>query len=155
MNEPLIRPSELHKAHQSGQERHVYFLLAAAGAAVAFASQKTEGQALSLWLVPLGAAVLSWAASFYYGCKAVDWSHTTMRREIYLLQAREQNAAFEGTEDHHKLFDAHFKSLDDAIAKWSHFYRWQFRLLVIGGVWFCAWRVTELLRHTPTLQQST
>jgi len=149
MNAPLVTPSELHKAHQAGQERLAYFLLAAAGAAVAFATQKTEGQMLSWWLVPLGLAVLCWAASFYFGCRAVAWSHTTMRREIYLLQAKETHAAFEGTDHARDLLDAHNKNLDKAILTMSSFSTWQFRLLVSGGVLYCAWRVAELVRATP------
>jgi hypothetical protein len=147
--DPLTSPAEIHKAHQTSQERLIYFLLAAAGAAVAFATQKTEGQSLSWWLLPLGLAVLAWASSFYFGCRAVTWSHTAMRREIYLLQVKERNVAFERTFHEDEQINAHLASLDEAILKWSRLYAWQFRFLVAGGVLYCIWRLSELIRNQP------
>lgn len=59
---------ELYTVHQQGHEKYTYFLLAGAGAAIAFAVTQTDKAALSLWQVPLGLAVLAWAISFYFGC---------------------------------------------------------------------------------------
>lgn len=61
--------SDLHKAHQAAQEKYTYFLLAAAGAAIGFAIQKTEGLTLSWWLLPVALATICWGISFHFGCK--------------------------------------------------------------------------------------
>ncbi len=49
---------EVFKALRSAQDRYDYFLMAAAGAAVAFALNQTHGEALSLSHMPLGGALL-------------------------------------------------------------------------------------------------
>src|SRR4051812_14800739 len=59
---------ELYKLHRQGQDKFVYFLLAAAGAAIGFALTQTNGKALSLSQLPLGLAGCCWAGSFVYGC---------------------------------------------------------------------------------------
>jgi hypothetical protein len=51
--------SNLHKAHQAGQEKYTYFLLAAPRATIGFAVQKTEGLALSWWLLLVALATVS------------------------------------------------------------------------------------------------
>ncbi len=63
--------SDLHKAHQVGQEKYAYFLLAAAATAIGFAIQKTEGLLLSRWLVPVAIATVFLGISFYFGCKNI------------------------------------------------------------------------------------
>jgi hypothetical protein len=80
--------SDLHKAHQTGQEKYTYFLLAAAGAAIGFAVQKTEGLALTWWLLPVAASTMCWAASFCFGCANVNWVQASISANYALLQLR-------------------------------------------------------------------
>jgi hypothetical protein len=55
---------EIYKATREGQDKYTYFLLAAAGAAVAFAVTQSQTATLTWSKVPLALAVLSWAFSF-------------------------------------------------------------------------------------------
>ena len=84
-NEDLL---ELYKQHRTGQDKYTYFLLAAAGAAIGFAIQKTEGLVLSWWLLPVAVATPCWVVSFYFGCKNLIWVQTTIYSNYNLLQLR-------------------------------------------------------------------
>ena len=48
---------QVRESHENGQEKYTYFLLAAAGAAIGFAVQKTEGLLLSWWLLPVAFSI--------------------------------------------------------------------------------------------------
>lgn len=80
---------ELYKQHQASQDKYTHFLLAAAGAAIGFAVQKTEGLHLSWWLVPVGLAIVCWGVSFYFGCKNVVWVQTAIYANYSLLQLKQ------------------------------------------------------------------
>jgi hypothetical protein len=73
--------SELHKAHRDSAEKYIYFLLAAAGAAIAFAATQTQSATLTWIKLPLGLAVLCWGMSFSAGV-AKSARQPTFSREI-------------------------------------------------------------------------
>ncbi len=54
---------------KAAQEKYVYFLLAAAAAAIAYAMQRTNGVTLQAQDWALGIAVSCWALSFFGGCR--------------------------------------------------------------------------------------
>lgn len=140
--------SNLHKAHQTGQEKYTYFLLAAAGAAIGFAVQKTEGLTLSWWLLPVAFATVCWGISFYFGCQNVVWVQTTIMANFNLLQLRQ--GSHPEQPPHPELTAAAIRGVESALesnGKQAQFYGiWQFRLLVAGAIFFIAWRVAEMVR---------
>ena len=140
--------TELHKAHQTGQEKYTYFLLAAAGAAIGFAVQKTEGLALSWWLFPVGIASICWAASFYCGCKNLTWVQTALYANYNLLQLK--RGTHPDQPPHPQMVEAAVSGVKGALninGTNAQFYGiWQFRLLISGAVFFIAWRVLEMFR---------
>ena len=149
-NEPL----ELYKQHQASQDRYTYFLLAASGAAIGFAIQKTDGLLLSWWLVPAGVSIVCWGASFFCGCKNIVWVQTSIYANYNLLQLKSGNhpeqppyqqyteAAISGVKS----------ALDSNVKKASFFGIWQFRLLIAGAVIFIGWRILEMIRLTYAAQ---
>ncbi|MDB5177462.1 MAG: hypothetical protein JWN75_1130 [Candidatus Saccharibacteria bacterium] len=140
--------SDLHKAHQNGQEKYTYFLLAAAGTAIGFAVQKTEGLRLSWWLLPVALATLCWSASFYFGCKNLDWVSTSIRANFSLLQLKQ--GSHPEQPPHPQLVDAAISGVSSAletnINKAGFYARWQFRMLIAGAILFIAWRIAEMVR---------
>ncbi|MDP3799106.1 MAG: hypothetical protein Q8R06_18510 [Polaromonas sp.] len=140
--------SDLHKAHQTGQQKYTYFLLAAAGAAVGFAVQKTEGLKLSLWLLPVALATVSWGASFFFGCRHLIWVQTTIYANFNLLQLTQGSHPEQPS--HPAGVEAAVRGVKSALennGNKAQFYAvWQFRLLVTGAVFFIAWRVIEMAR---------
>jgi len=140
--------SDLHKAHQSGQDKYTYFLLAAAGAAIGLAVQKTEGLSLSWWLLPVALATVSWGASFYFGCRNLIWVQTSIMANYNLLQLK--RGSHPDQPPHPELLEAAIMGVESAFGKnvkKAQFYGvWQFRLLVTGAVFFIGWRVAEIIR---------
>jgi hypothetical protein len=142
--------AELHRIHTAAQDKYTYFLLAAAGAAIAFAVQKTEDMPLSWWLLPVAGATLAWAASFYCGCKKLSWVGAATSANYILLQLR---AGFHPKQPtHHQLLEAAKKdtlfAVTSNIEKAQFYSLWQFRLIILGAVLFIAWRILEMLRIT-------
>lgn len=140
--------SSLYKAHQTGKEKYTYFLLAAAGAAIGFAVQKTEGLKMSWWLLPVALATASWAASFFFGCKNLSWVQSSIYANFNLLQLKQ--GSHPEQPPHPELVAAALSGVTIALesnGKKAQFYGvWQFRLLVTGALLFIAWRVLEMWR---------
>lgn len=143
--------ADLHKAHSQGQEKYTYFLLAAAGAAIGFAVQKTDGLPLSWWLLPVGVATLLWGGSFYCGCRNIDRVSAATSANFSLLQLRQ--GSHPNQPPHAQLTEAALRgvgsALESNIQKAHKYAIWQFRLLIAGAVLFVSWRVLEMFRITP------
>jgi hypothetical protein len=141
---------ELYKQHQTGQDKYTYFLLAAAGAAIGFAVQKTEGLKLSLWLLPVVAAILCWGSSFFFGCKNLSWVQTSIYANYSLLQLKA--GVHPEQPPHPQLVPVAISgvliALDKNVRKAQFYGLWQFRLLIAGAVFFIGWRVAEMVRLT-------
>ena len=141
---------ELHKQHQTRQEKYTYFILAVAASAVAFAVQKTSGLKLSWWLMPVAIAVLSWGVSFFFGCKNLVWVQTALSANYNLLSlslgvhpeqppnSKQQKAAESGVR----------KAIKFNVERAELYATWQFRLLVLGAVFFIVWHILEMYRAT-------
>ncbi len=137
---------QLAKQLHEAQSKYTYFLLAIAASAIAFAVQKTTGRPLDWSLVPLGLAVLSWAGSFFAGCRNRAYFNSTLYANIDLLQLQDGShpmsprnpqevvAACEGVRE-----AANFNS--STANFWGHL---QFRLLILGAVFFLVWHVFEM-----------
>lgn len=142
--------AELHKAHSQGQEKYTYFLLAAAGAAIGFAVQKTEGLPLSWWLLPVGIATLLWGASFYYGCRNLDCVSAAMSSNFNLLQIKQ--GSHPNQPPHPQLTEVALQgvrtALESNVQQARRYATWQFRLLIAGAFLFVSWRVLEMFRIT-------
>jgi hypothetical protein len=141
---------ELRKAHAEAKNKYTYFLLAAAGAAIGFAVQKTEGLPLSWWLVPVALATVAWAGSFYCGCRNLSWLGAAVAANHALLQLRQ--GSHPQQPPHPELVDAALRGTSGALAgnigKAESYAAWQFWLLIVGAVFFIAWRVLEMWRVT-------
>lgn len=140
--------SDLHKAHTAAHEKYTYWLLAAAGAGIGFAVQKTDGVALSWWALPIAAATFLWAGSFFCGCKNVEWVNTATSANYGLLQLR--SGVHPKQPDHPQLVHAAESrvqaAIDRNISKAQRYAILQFRLFLAGSLCFIAWRALEMWR---------
>src|SRR4051812_2829586 len=80
---------DIYKASREGQEKYTYFLLAAAGASIAFAVTQSQTATLTWWKLPLALAVLSWAISFYAGCRQLRDVANVTRANYDMLRVQE------------------------------------------------------------------
>ena len=78
--------NEVFRALRESQNKYTYFLLAAAGAAIALAVDQTHVAALAWSQVPLALSVLSWALSFLFGCRHIAYVNSTLYANSEYLQ---------------------------------------------------------------------
>jgi hypothetical protein len=128
------------------QSRYTYFLLAIAASAIAFAVQKTTGRPLEWSMVLLGFAVLSWGGSFFAGCRNRAYFSSAIFANIALLQL--QDGTHPKLPNHPESIVAACEGvLEAAVANSSAAKFWgklQFRLLVLGAVFFLSWHIFEM-----------
>lgn len=136
------------KSLRSHDDRYDYFLLAVAGASIAFALNQTKGMALAPSQVPLGIAVLSWALSFFTGCLRLG----KVRHALYLngkmLEVLDDPIVRGHPQGPAVIREAAHKSFhkaDDRAVLWGRF---QFFFLIAGAVAYIAWHVTEMYLKT-------
>jgi hypothetical protein len=141
---------EVYRALRESQSKYAYFLLAAAGAAIALAVNQTHGSALAWSQVPLGLAVLCWGASFYCGCRHLAYVSSTLYANAALLEIRAGDHPVVGT--HPGMIAAASEGVLSAIEHNSNrgvrFATFQFWLLVSGGVLYVVWHVLEMYLRT-------
>lgn len=143
---------EMHKQHRIGQDKYSYFLLAVAAAGIAFSVEKTTGQKLSWAMLPLGAAVILWAISFYCGCKNLYWVQTSISANYSLLQLQ-KGVHSNQPEDPQKLESAKrgvSSALDSNIKKAAFYDKLQFLLLIFGALCFITWHIVKMIISTLT-----
>jgi ABC-type branched-subunit amino acid transport system permease subunit len=125
-----------------GSAKYAYFLLAAAGACLAYGLQKLDGQPRGLPILLAIAAYLAWLLSILMGCLSLQNAHRTrniMLDQLYLILGNTilQNARDTCQKELVKL-DTHLNE-----AKGWHMSQQacQFYLLVVGGAVFSVWRL--------------
>jgi hypothetical protein len=132
---------EIYKATREGQDKYTYFLLAAAGAAIAFAVTQSQIATLTWSKLPLGLAILSWAFSFYAGCRQLRDVTNVLQQNYDLLRIQEGlHPQFPNHPQVVAVIEEAVRESADRTGKWG---ARQFRFLVAGAVFYVLWHVTE------------
>ena len=137
---------EVYKALREVQNKYTYFLLAAAGAAIALAVNQTQGAAMAWSQVPLAAGVLSWGLSFFFGCRHLAYVSSTLYANAELLRVESgQHPEMAG---HPQMMAAAGQGIRQAIESNSEranrLGHLQFRFLVAGAVLYIVWHALEM-----------
>ncbi len=137
---------EVYRALRQAQDKYTYFLLAAAGAAIALAVNQTQGAAMAWSQVPLAAGVLSWGLSFFFGCRHLAYVNSTLYANAELLKVESgEHPEFGG--DPQMMAAASegirqaIESNSDRANRLGHL---QFRFLIAGAVLYIAWHALEM-----------
>ncbi|RYE65469.1 MAG: hypothetical protein EOO81_12645 [Oxalobacteraceae bacterium] len=136
---------EIYKQQRLGQDKYIYFLLAAVGASIAFSLNQTKGLPLSPTQWPLGLAVVCWAGSFLMGCSRLGIIDLTLNANQGLV--RVQKGTHELLEHPAEIPIASkvmIGQLETLNTKASRRARWQYRLLIVGAVFYIGWHVYEM-----------
>jgi hypothetical protein len=147
---PTETQRDLYRILRDAQDKYVYFLLTAAGAAIALAVNSTQGATMQWSQLPLGAAVLCWALSFYFGCRQIAYVNSTLysNAEMLRIQAGEHPL----TGQHPGMIEAASAGIRQAMEsnaeRISLLGNLQFRLLVGGGVLYVVWHVVGMYLRT-------
>lgn len=135
---------------RDAQNRYTYFLLAAAASAIAFGVTQTRTVPLVATQLPLGAAVLAWAASFYAGCMHLRYVQSTLYANHALLKV--EAGTHRRVPDHPQHRQAAHEGISQAMElnneAASRYGNWQFRLLNAGAVLYLVWHVLEMARRS-------
>lgn len=138
--------TEIFKAHRDAQEKYIYFLLAAAGAGIALIVNQTHDSKLVWSMIPLGLSVLSWALSFVFGCRYLDYVRSILYANHDLLRVESGIHPMTGT--HPEAIAIASEGIRTAVEKNSDraavLARLQFRFLVAGASLFIVWHVLEM-----------
>ena len=107
---------------------------------------QTQTAALDWRHGTLAAAVVCWAASFFCGCKYLDYIATGLYANAELL--RVQTGQHPDTGQDSAAIASRSRALRDALestgARSVWYANWQFRLLTIGAVFYIAWHIGEM-----------
>jgi len=137
---------EIYRILRDAQDKYVYFLLTGAGAAIAFATNQTQGVAMHWTQAPLAAAVLAWASSFFFGCRYIAYVNSSLYSNAEML--RIQSGEHPETGTHPGMLAAASAGIRKAMEANADRANWlghmQFRALVAGGVLYVAWHVLEM-----------
>ena len=137
---------EIYKATREGQDKYTYFLLAGAGAAIAFAVTQSQTATLTWSKLPLALAVLSWAFSFYAGCRQLRDVTIVLQQNYDLLRIEEGlHPQFPNHPQVVAIIEEAVRETADKSGRWG---ARQFRFLVAGAVFYVLWHVTEMALRT-------
>lgn len=137
---------EVYRQLRVAQDKHTYFLLTAAGAAIALTVNQTQGSALSWSQAPLAAAVLCWGLSFFFGCRHLHYVNSTLYSNAELLKVESGEHPEVGR--HPPIMAAASEGIRQAIESNSEranrLGHMQFRFLITGAVFYIAWHIFEM-----------
>jgi hypothetical protein len=144
---------EVYRAHREAQTRYVYFLLAAAWAAIGFAINQTTGKALAWPQIPLAGAALCWGLSFFLGVRHLAYGSSILYANMELLRVQSGQHPEVGT--HPEMIAAASEGIRRAVEsnnkRANHLGHLQLTFLILGAVLYVGWHVFEMyLRLVPT-----
>lgn len=143
---------ELYRQLRTSQDKYVYFLLAAVGAAIAFALNQTQGLAISESQIPLGISITSWGLSFFFGCQNLGYTNAMLYANAEMLKI--QSGAHPDVGNHPQMVSAASQGIRIAIerniAKATKFGNLQFRFLIIGVISYVIWHTLEMWLRVQT-----
>lgn len=125
------------------QSKHTYFLMASAGASLAFGVQKIDGQTPGFPLYVGLAAMALWILSFAFGCMVITGTQALLSTNMELIN-QIARAAFQEADITNLKARKQFRRVNR-----RHFY--QFAALALGVVLFAGWRVLIIFHPSRSL----
>jgi hypothetical protein len=133
---------ELHKALREAHEKYTYFLLAASGAAMAFATTQAQAATVTLSKLPLALAVVSWALSFFFGCRQIGRSNNFLWQNFQYLRMKAGDHPNFPPDP--RLVAAISEDLEAESRRVGRYGAWQLNFLFVGAIFYIVWHVTEM-----------
>lgn len=141
---------EVYRQLRLAQDKYTYFMLAAAGAAIALAVNRTQDSVLSWSQAPLAAAVLCWGLSFFLGCRHLAYVSSTLYSNAELL--RVESGAHPEVGKHPQMMavasEGIRRAIDANAERANRLGHMQFRFLVTGAVFYIGWHILEMWVRT-------
>ncbi len=135
--------SEVYKQQREVQNKYTYFLLAVAASTIALSLKRTTGLKITCSMIPLALAVLSWGVSFFCGIHYLKCVDVALGVNLQLITRRRGQGGQKT-----KTIQEGEGILKDYSDKGKSFSKWQFRLLVIGALFFISWHIIGMIKLT-------
>ena len=141
---------EIKRQLNESHNKYTYFLLAVVGAAITLVVNQTKGASLSWSQLPLAAALVAWALSFFFGCRNRKYDTKCLYTNARLLDvlAGRSNLACTNPIIIQVANEEYNKTFEDSSSKGARFSILQFRFLVAGAVLYLVWHVLEMYLRT-------
>ena len=147
---PDSKMLEVFRQSRTFQDKYTYFILAAAASAIAFAVNRTQEATVDYIMIPLGAAVLCWGFSFYFGCRHLRYVGSNLYANMGLLKV--EKGIYPGVGTDAQRMQAAIEGIKIAMEsnsnKANRLSIWQFRLLIAGALFYLSWHFIEMLFRT-------
>ncbi|MDD2894320.1 MAG: hypothetical protein PHF20_10380 [Halothiobacillaceae bacterium] len=138
---------ELGKQFKASQEKYIYFLLAVAASAIAYAMTQSKVEPIELRQIPLGLSILSWGLSFFSGLRFIEYAtNFTFQNQNYLAFKRElksysQDAAIEMLEKFKAKLKETTKKQEEKMRLYG---KLQSTSLLAGAAFYVIWHVLRM-----------
>jgi hypothetical protein len=137
---------EVYRQLHSNQNKYIYFMLAAATSAIAYALNRAQDRLLTLSLIPWGLALILWGLSFCFGCFHLLYINSTLFANAKLIQI--QRGEFPESGKNPELIKTASKIVLTAMEKdsdrASRFGHLQFWFFISGVFAYIAWQILEM-----------
>jgi hypothetical protein len=137
---------ELLRAHRATKEKYIYFLLAAAGAGIGFAVNKTRDASLSWSMMPLAASVACWGLSFYFGCRQATEVAALLYENYNFLRLKSGELA--EIPPHPQVVADIWGLVEKRFKNSGRYGNRQFEFLIADAVFYIGWHVLEMYLRT-------
>ena len=150
MSEDLRR--DIYRESRISQNKYTYFLLATAASAIALSLNNTKNQELTMYLIPLACAVISWIVSFFCGCRHLQYVGSSLHANFDLLKVENGIHPKVGSNplNIREASEEILSKIESISNKANKFSEWQFRMLVTGGLCYLSWHILEMYILTFT-----
>lgn len=145
-----IHATELNKERRALNEKHTYFLMAAAGTCIGFAM--TQAKDL-IWMkehAALGLSLACWGASFWFGCLHIFsiTAHLGANIEFLRVSAGTGEYGQRNLNWRHEASVSLKELLDEESEKGFRVARLQYLLLILGVAGYVEWQILLMLART-------
>jgi hypothetical protein len=142
--------TEIYRQLRTSQEKYIYFLLAAAGAAITLVVHQTQEAKLGISQIPLACAVALWALSFFFGCRHLLYVNAVLYSNSTLLEVEAGDHALTGRDPQRitAASEGIRKAMETNAERSSTFARLQFISLMLGAIFYIAGHIYEMWLRT-------
>jgi len=147
------RMMELVRHLNDQQSRFVYFLMAIAGACVAFSINQTKNMSPDWSMIVLALAIIAWSGSVFCGIK--NREHTMSSIIINVERMKIQGIAVANSKQPTTKDILASNGLSELMEKFSKtastYWDWQLYLLISGVALYVAWHVIEMFARAAAV----
>lgn len=137
---------EIVKAHRTAQDKYTYFLLAVAGASIGFSLSQTQAATISWSKFPFGFSIIFWGASFFCGCRHINYLRSILYTNAELLKIQGGTFPYIGMAPGGiaNASQEVYRDIESLSRRAGIYALWQFRCLVAGAISYIIWHVLEM-----------